>query len=130
MNKTKIEIMKKMMLFTLALVGLSTISKAQGIFELTKKNGGAKGFDHIKQTTDALGNTKMICEGPGNSKAEFMRPPDDKSKTDINTVILFVDKQIKAGKLSGLAVVDGMLAKWQGTDVYNYKLRAAPEDKQ
>jgi hypothetical protein len=122
--------MKKIMLFSMVLLGLSTISKAQGVFELTKKNGSATGFDHIKQSTDSLGNTKMICEGPGKMKAEFIKPPDDMSKTDINTVILFVDKQIKAGKLSGLAVVDGMLAKWKGTDMYNYSLRAAPEDKQ
>lgn len=122
--------MKKIMLFTLVLLGLSIISKAQGVFELTKKNGSAKGFDHIEQTTDSLGNTKMTCSNPGNAKCEFMAPPDYKAKNDINKVIGFVDKQIKAGKLSGLAVVDGMLTKWEGTDVYNYSLRAAPEDKQ
>lgn len=122
--------MKKIMLFSLVLLGLSTISKAQGVFQLSKKNGSALGFDHVKQTTDSLGNTIMTCSGPGNTKCEFMTPPDYQGKADINKLIGFVDKQIKTGKLSGIAVVDGMLTKWKGTDVYNYSLRAAPEDKQ
>ena len=119
-----------MLLFAIALIGFTTTSKAQGVFLLTKKNGSAQGFDHVQKITDSLGNTRMTCTGAGNTKAEFVKPPDDKSQTDINTIIRFVDKQVKAGKLSGVTVIDGMLTKWEGSDVYNYSLRIAPENKQ
>lgn len=123
--------MKKVALCAVALLGFTTVLKAQGNFQLTKKGGGADGFDHVQQTTDIHGNTTMICTGAGQDKGKYETPPPEfPNPVDMNKIISFVDDQIARGKLWGTATVEGMLAKWEGSDVYNYTLTATqPKEK-
>lgn len=116
--------MKKTVLFVIAFLSLSTLSRAQGIIYLIKRGGSPAGFDHVDQKTDAKGNTKLVCTGAGQSKAEYTAPPDDATNTapTINKMFSFVDRQLKAGKRSGVASADGLKAEWNGTDAYNYTL--------
>ena len=118
--------MKKIMLLSITLLGFAAGTQAQGIFEVTKKNGSANGFDHIDQNTDSLGNTKMICTGPGYSKGVFDTPPNSTSKINYNKIMAYAENQIKQGKLSGSEVISMAQAKWEGKDMYNYTLRIVP----
>jgi hypothetical protein len=118
--------MKKVMLLSITLLGLTWGAKAQGIFEVTKKNGSAKGYDHITQHTDSLGNTTMTCTGPGQAAAEFVTPPNSTSKINYNKIMAYAESRIKQGKLSGSEVVSATMAKWEGKDMYNYTLRIEP----
>lgn len=116
--------MKKIML-SLALLGCTLAAQAEGYFHLTKKDGGEKGFDYIKQHTDTQGNTEMSCSKPGAMPAEFMSLPDTPDKTDYNKIIRHIDKAITNGKRSGSETIEGREVRWKGADVNNYELMVA-----
>lgn len=88
------------------------------IIKITKSDGGQFGYRDVEEIHDFVKNEHFLsCKYPGNENCGWTtQPPSRVSITDITSI---VDDRIIGGQLSGTSSLDGVIFRWDATDVYN-----------
>ena len=125
--------MKKTILISILLVFTSIClaeGKPKSIF-IIKENGGALGYDDVKETHDEDGtydSYELTCYDPGEEVCQFDKYDPAVAGTPVRVVHMNIHTQISNGALSGSATFDNVSVTWSGKDKYNYSIRMIYND--